>query len=87
LETAVRLTISAERETSWFPQLPVLAHLLAGIFFQVQQLASLRDLVARLGVNRQKGLLHGCEIKLSTLAHANNTPGTPHPCTCPASHQ
>jgi hypothetical protein len=74
LETAVRQTINAEKEASWFPQLPVLAHLLAGIFFQVQQLASLRDLVTRLGVNRQKGLLQGFEIKLSTLGHANNSP-------------
>jgi len=74
LETAVRQTISTEKEASWFPQLPVLAHLLSGIFFQVQQLASLRDLVARLGVHRQEGLLQGFEIKRSTLAHANNSP-------------
>lgn len=74
LETAVRQAISAEKETSWFPQLPVLAHLLAGIFFQVQQLASLRDLVTRLGVNHQKGLLQDFEIKLSTLSKANNSP-------------
>jgi len=74
LETAVRQAISAEKEACWFPQLPVLAHLLTGIFFQVQQLASLRDLVTRLGVNYQKGLLQGFEIKLSTLSKANNSP-------------
>ena len=40
LETAVRQAISEEQEKSWFPQFPVLAHLLAGIFFHVQQLCS-----------------------------------------------
>jgi hypothetical protein len=74
LEAAVRRAIGVEKESSWFPQLPVLAHLLAGIYFQVEQLASLRDLVTRLGVDRQKGLLQGFEIKLSTLSKANNSP-------------
>jgi len=74
LEKAVRQAISEEKEKSWFPQFPVLAHLLAGVFFHVQQLCSLRDLVARLDIQRQKGRIHGFEIKRTTLANANNSP-------------
>jgi len=73
LEKAVRQAISEEKEKSWFPQFPVLAHLLAGVFFHVQQLCSLRDLVARLDIQRQKGRIHGFEIKRTTLANANNS--------------
>ena len=73
LETAVRQAISEEQEKSWFPQFPVLAHLLAGIFFHVQQLCSLRDLVARLDIQHQKKRVHGFEVKRTTLSNANNS--------------
>ena len=73
LETAVRQTITEEKERSWFPRFPVLPHLLAGIFFHVQQLRSLRELVVRLGIQLQKKRIHGFEIKRSTLSHANNS--------------
>jgi len=73
LEKAVRQTISKEKEMSWFPQLPVLAHLLAGVFFQVQQLSSLRDLVTRLNIQREKNSFHGIDIKRTTLSNANNS--------------
>jgi len=73
LETAVRQTITEEKEKSWFPQFPVLAHLLAGIFFHVQQLLSLRELVVRLDIQRQNNRLHGFEIKRTTLSNANNS--------------
>lgn len=74
LETAVRHAISEEKERSWFPKLPVLAHLMAGIFFHVQQLRSLRDLLARLEMKSQRGWIRGFEFKLSTFSHANNSP-------------
>lgn len=74
LQAAVRTAIPVEKEQSWFPQLPVLTHLLAGIFFHLQQLRSLRELVDRLEVKGEKGLLHGGVIRRSTLAHANNSP-------------
>ena len=73
LETAVRQAIAEEKEKSWFPQFPVLAHLLAGIFFHVQQLRSLRELVVRLDIQRQKKRIHGFEIKRTTLSNANNS--------------
>ena len=73
LEKAVRQAISDEKEKSWFPQLSVRAHLLAGIFFHVKQLCSLRDLVARLDIQRQKQRIHGFEIKRTTLSNANNS--------------
>jgi hypothetical protein len=50
------------------------AHLLAGIFFHIQQLRSLRELVVRLDIKRQKKQIHGFEIKRTTLSHANNSP-------------
>lgn len=74
LEKATRQAISEEKEKSWFPQFPVLAHLLAGIFFHVQQLSSLRDLVTRLDIQRQEKRVHGFESKRSTLSNANNSP-------------
>jgi len=74
LETAVRKAITEEKEKSWFPAFPVLAHLLAGIFFHVRQLKSLRELATILDVKHQKGLLHGFSVKLSTLSNANNSP-------------
>ncbi len=73
LEKAVRQAISEEKEKSWFPQFPVLAHLLAGIFFHVQQLRSLRELVVRLDIQRQKKRIHGFAIKRTTLSNANNS--------------
>ena len=73
LETAVRQTITEEKERSWFPQFPVLAHLLAGIFFHVQQLRSLRELVVRLDIQRNRKRIHGFEIKRTTLSNANNS--------------
>lgn len=73
LEQAIRQTISEEKEKSWFPQFPVLAHLLAGIFFHIQQLRSLRELVTRLDIQRQKKHIHGFEIKRTTLSNANNS--------------
>ncbi len=74
LEKAVRQAITEEKEKSWFPRLPVLSHLLAGIFFHIQQLSSLRDLVTRLDIQHQKRRIHGFEIKLTTLSNANNSP-------------
>ena len=73
LETAVRQTITEEKERSWFPQFPVLAHLLAGIFFHVQQLRSLRELVVRLDIQRKRKRIHGFAIKRTTLSNANNS--------------
>jgi hypothetical protein len=73
LETVVRQTITEGKEKSWFPQFPVLAHLLAGIFFHVQQLRSLRELVVRLDIQRQKKRIHGFAIKRTTLSNANNS--------------
>ena len=73
LETAVRQTITEEKEKSWFPQFPILAHLLAGIFFHVQQLRSLRELVVRLDIQHQKKRIHGFAIKRTTLSNANNS--------------
>lgn len=73
LETALRQAISEEKERSWFPRFPVLAHLLAGIFFHVQQLSSLRDLVARLEIQHQKKRICGFELKRNTLSNANNS--------------
>ena len=73
LDAAIRKAISEEKEKSWFPRFPVLAHLLAGIFFHVQQLSSLRDLVARLEIQHQKKRICGFEIKRTTLSNANNS--------------
>ena len=73
LETAVRQAISEEKEKSWFPKLPVLAHIMAGIFFHIQQLRSLRELLARLEMKSQRGRIHGFEFKLSTFSNANNS--------------
>ena len=74
LETATRQAISEEKERSWFPQLPILAHLMAGIFFHVQQLRSLRELLSRLEMKSQMGCICGFEFKLSTFSYANNSP-------------
>jgi hypothetical protein len=74
LETALREAISEEKEKSWFPRLPVMAHLLAGIFFHVQQLRSLRELLARLEMKGQMGWIRGFEFRLSTFSNANNSP-------------
>jgi hypothetical protein len=73
LETAVRQAITEQKEKSWFPQFSILAHLLAGIFFHVQQLRSLRELVARLDIQRKRKRIHGFEIKRTTLSNANNS--------------
>jgi len=73
LEAAVRNVITEEKELTWFPQFCVLAHLMAGIFFHVRQLRSLRELVTLLDMKFQQGLLHGATVKRSTLSHANNS--------------
>lgn len=73
LELAVRQTITEEKEKSWFPQFPVLAHLLAGIFFHIQQLRSLRELVVRLDTHHQRKQILGFKIKRTTLSNANNS--------------
>jgi transposase len=73
LQDAVRCAVSEEQERSWFPQLPVLGHLLAGIFFQVQQLHSLRDLIERLQIHIHKEAITGFAINRSTLSNANNS--------------
>jgi len=74
LEAAVREVITVEKEKSWFPKFPVLAHLLCGIFFHVAQLSSLRELVTVFTVKLQQGALHGFRIKRSTAGDANNSP-------------
>ena len=67
LGTAIRQTITEEKERSWFPQFPVLAHLLAGIFFHVQQLRSLRELVVRLDIQRNRKRIHGFDRSFRDL--------------------
>lgn len=74
LELAVRQVISIEKEKSWFPQFPVLAHLLCGIYFHLAQYRSLRELLTVLNVKLQDGLLHGFRLKRSTVSDANNSP-------------
>lgn len=74
LEDSVRQCISVEKESSWFPKLPVLLHLMAGIFFHISQFRSLRELLTVLGENKRKHLLEGSHPKRSTLSDANNSP-------------
>ena len=59
LEDAVRQCISVEKESSWFPKLPVLVHMMAGIFFHISQFRSLRELLTVFGENKRKHLLEG----------------------------
>ena len=73
LEGAVRSVISREKETSWFPRLPVLVHLMAGLYFHVAQLHSLRELLSVLAIHQGKAALEGTLLKRSTFADANNS--------------
>lgn len=73
LEQAVRQAITLEKEKSWFPKFPVLAHLLCGIFFHIAQLRSLRELLTVLNLKLHSGLIHGFDLKRSTMADANNS--------------
>jgi hypothetical protein len=74
LQEIIRLSISEEKERSWFPKLPVLIHLLAGIYFQVAQMLSLRELVTVLQINQKKAGIEGLVPKRSTFSDANNSP-------------
>lgn len=73
LQEVVRLSISEEKERSWFPKLPVLIHLLAGIYFQVAQMLSMRELVTILQINQKKAGIEGLCPPLSTFSDANNS--------------
>lgn len=74
LQQAVRTVISEEKERSWFPKLPVVAHLLAGIYFHVAQMRSLREVVRVLEIHQDRAGLRGLGPKRSTFADANNSP-------------
>jgi len=73
LQHAVRQAITVEKEKSWFPKFPVLAHLLCGIFFQIAQHRSLRELLVVAGLKTQQGWLQGFHLKRSTVSDANNS--------------
>ena len=73
LEQSVRQSISVEKEKSWFPKFPVLAHLLCGIFYQIAQLRSMRELLTIGRIKIQKGWLYEFRLKRSTLSDANNS--------------
>jgi len=74
LEHAVRQVISVEKEKSWFPQFPVVAHLLCGIYFHLAQCASLRGLLTVLTIRLQDRLLQGFQLRRATVSDANNSP-------------
>jgi putative transposase len=74
LQASVRAAISAEKESRWFPSFPVLVHLLAGVYFQVAQMRSLRELISVLGINQPRLALQGPSPKRSTFSDANNSP-------------
>jgi len=74
LQHAVRQAITLEKEQRWFPTFPMLAHLLCGIFFQLAQHRSLRELLVVLGLKIQQGAIEGFQAKRSTLSDANNSP-------------
>jgi putative transposase len=73
LQTAIRTVISEEKETSWFPRLPVLVHLLAGVYFHVAQMRSLREVISVLDINQTKAAIKGKNPKRSTFSDANNS--------------
>jgi IS4 transposase len=73
LEQSVRQSIAVEIEKSWFPKFSVLAHLLCGIFYQIAQLRSMRELVTIGCIKIHKGWLYGFSLKRSTLSDANNS--------------
>jgi hypothetical protein len=74
LEHAVRHVISVDQEQSWFPQFPVLAHLLCGIYFHLAQCASLRGLLTVLTLRLQDRFLQGFSLRRATVSDANNSP-------------
>jgi putative transposase len=74
LQDAVRLCLTAEKEKSWFPGLPVLVHLLACIRFQIAQMHSLREVVQVHESDQKKGALGKLSVlRRSTFAEANNS--------------
>lgn len=73
LDQAIRQVITVEKEKSWFPKFPVLAHLMCGIFFHIAQLHSLRELLTILNMKLQSGFIQGFDLKRSTTADANNS--------------
>lgn len=74
LQDAVRLCLTAEKEISWFPGLPVLVHLLACIRFQIAQMHSLREVVQVHESDQKKGTLGKRSVlRRSTFAEANNS--------------
>lgn len=73
LQEAVRTAITEEKERSWFPKLPVVVHLLAGIYFHIAQLRSLREVISVLDINQRKAAIEGMNPKRSTFADANNS--------------
>jgi len=74
LQEVIRLSISEEKERSWFPKLSVLIHLLGGIYFHVAQMRSLRELLDLLQINQKKAAIEGLNPKRSTFSDANNSP-------------
>lgn len=73
LEVALRMAITAEKDKSWFPKLPMLAHLLCGVLYQVAQHRSLRELLAVVILKVGEHLLQGFSVARSTLSDANNS--------------
>lgn len=74
LDQAIRSVISEEKELSWFPRLPVLVHLLTGIYFHVGQMRSMREVLSVLDINRAKAGIAGAGPRRSTFSDANNSP-------------
>jgi hypothetical protein len=74
LNQVVRNVISEDKERSWFPKLPIVLHLLAGIYFHLAQMHSLREVVRVLEINQDKAGLRGLGLKRSTFGDANNSP-------------
>jgi hypothetical protein len=73
LEGAIRDSVSLDKERSWFPKFPVLAHLLCGIFFQICQHRSLRELVTVITAQQKRLRLSGFVLRRSTFSDANNS--------------